>query len=77
VRGAVAAPLRSSSVSGQGCLQREQFLPCARKADVSPPAAEPRCRAYHTLRIHSLVFLCSMSVNRALAICSASHIAPA
>jgi len=77
VRGSVVAPLRSRSVSAQGCLQREHFLPCARKADVSSPAAEPRCRAYHTLSIHSLVFLCSMSVNKALAICSASHIAPA
>ncbi len=75
MRDAVVASL--SFVLGQGCLQREHFLPCARKADVSPPAAEPRCRAYHTLRIHSLVFLCSMSVNKALAICSASHIAPA
>jgi hypothetical protein len=34
-------------------------------------------RGYQTLRLHSLVFLCSMSVNSVFAISSASQMAPA
>lgn len=48
-----------------------------------PDAAANSCQIfwraahYQTLRIHSLFFLYSMSVNRVLAMFSASHMAPA
>ena len=52
-----------------------------KKAHLTPP--ETTCQIfwragrYQTLRIHSLFFLYSMSVNRVFAMFSASHMAPA